>query len=475
MRMRDTTEHFRDAGTKTMLELLEDCKQAMGVRTIVGLAFTGQVQSPSLFGCLRPRILLPEHLADRIPLEELRCIFLHELAHLKRGDLWLSWLVAVLQALHWFNPLIWWAFARMRADRDAASDALALRRMPDGGSERYADTIVNLLESYIRSRRLPVVAAIVENRTQIERRLTRITQFKPPSRIASLLAAALVTLLATATLTDAQEIAVVPAQKQIAGSPPAYIPRDPLRVGAAVQASRLVSTTEPVYPENGRRAGIAGETEFEVTVHGEGKVIDIWSVAGHPLLADAAAEAIRQWRYLPTLLNDTPVAVTFTVVVDFLPDGTVATAFKSRTQPPRNQFLNIVVPSSLDNAERHTSGVLVQASTGFRTFEGRRYLLMGEGMTAAVVDVDIGRLRELADAEGSPMLIRVFINKNGGIDGIAQEYGPKIPAIDDMLMHMHVQSPAMFGTEPVPSHVRIDIHPADMRELQFVRPFVIGR
>ena len=36
MRMRDTTEHFRDAGTKTMLELLEDCKQAMGVRTIGG-------------------------------------------------------------------------------------------------------------------------------------------------------------------------------------------------------------------------------------------------------------------------------------------------------------------------------------------------------------------------------------------------------------------------------------------------------
>jgi bla regulator protein BlaR1 len=109
-----------------VLNLLEDCKQLMGVRVPIAVVETAAVDGPCLFGVLRPRLLLPPGFTRDFSLGELRYVFLHELGHVKRRDIPLGWLMALLQILHWFNPLVWLAFSRMRVDRELACDALAL-------------------------------------------------------------------------------------------------------------------------------------------------------------------------------------------------------------------------------------------------------------------------------------------------------------------------------------------------------------
>jgi len=89
-----------------ILDLLEDCKSQMGIRTILGVVITDKVTSPALFGFVRPRLLLPAGMLDALSLKELRHVFLHELAHLKRHDIYLGYLSSLLQVLHWFNPFI---------------------------------------------------------------------------------------------------------------------------------------------------------------------------------------------------------------------------------------------------------------------------------------------------------------------------------------------------------------------------------
>ena len=74
------------------LELFEECKERMGVHTIVGLIPSIQVKGPALFGFIRPRLLLPMKMLEEASQEEMRYIFLHELAHLKRHDIYLGWL-----------------------------------------------------------------------------------------------------------------------------------------------------------------------------------------------------------------------------------------------------------------------------------------------------------------------------------------------------------------------------------------------
>jgi bla regulator protein BlaR1 len=83
-----------------VLDLLEDCKAQLGIGTILGVVVTDKVKSPALFGVVRPRLLLPEGMLEVLSQEELRFVFLHELGHLKRHDIYLGWLMVFLQVLH---------------------------------------------------------------------------------------------------------------------------------------------------------------------------------------------------------------------------------------------------------------------------------------------------------------------------------------------------------------------------------------
>ncbi len=186
-----------------LLRLLEACRAEMGVPRPVGLCETAAVSSPALCGVFRPRLLLPRGLAGRLSQPELRHVLLHELAHLKRHDLALNWLATALQVLHWFNPLVWLAGARMRADRELACDALALEAAGEAEKQAYGETILRLLEGFTHTARLPGLVGILEDRRQLRRRIRAIAGFRKPSR-RSALAAVLVAGLAVVGLTDAK-------------------------------------------------------------------------------------------------------------------------------------------------------------------------------------------------------------------------------------------------------------------------------
>jgi beta-lactamase regulating signal transducer with metallopeptidase domain len=184
------------------LELLEKCKEDMGVRTYLAVIQGPTVKTPALFGFLRPRLLLPEKTLTTCTPRELRHIFLHELAHLKRHDILVNWVMALLQTLHWFNPLVWYAFYRIRLERELACDRLALSRMTESPKD-YGQTIVHLLEQFTQPRALPSLAGILEDKKQITRRITMIANFKKESRRLTLLAAVVMLALIGVGLTSA--------------------------------------------------------------------------------------------------------------------------------------------------------------------------------------------------------------------------------------------------------------------------------
>jgi len=161
------------------------------------------VTSPALCGCWRPRLLLPPGFGRQFSARELQFVFLHELAHVRRRDLWLNWLVAGLQVVHWFNPLLWFGFARWRMDRELACDALALEAAGEGQKGEYGRTILHLLESLTHRTVVPGLVGILEEKRQLQRRLRLIASFRPGQRY-GWLAAALIAVLALAGLTDAQ-------------------------------------------------------------------------------------------------------------------------------------------------------------------------------------------------------------------------------------------------------------------------------
>ena len=90
-----------------------------------------------------------------------------------------------------------------------------------------------------------------------------------------------------------------------------------IRVGGPVQAANLESKVDPAYPPLAKQARIQGTVRFNIGIGRDGGVVSLEVVGGHPLLIPAAAEAVRQYRYKPTLLNGQPVEVTTQVDVNF--------------------------------------------------------------------------------------------------------------------------------------------------------------
>ncbi len=185
------------------LELFEQCKSRMNVQMLVAIVPSDRIKSPALFGFIRPRLLLPSDMLEKASEEEMRYVFLHELAHLKRCDIYVGWLTSLLQVLHWFNPLVWFAFYRMRSDREFACDALVLTKMGQEKSQEYGGAIVGLLRRFSRSRPLPAMAGILENRSQLKRRMTMIAQFKKNSYQWSPLAVILIIIIGFISLPNA--------------------------------------------------------------------------------------------------------------------------------------------------------------------------------------------------------------------------------------------------------------------------------
>jgi len=91
----------------------------------------------------------------------------------------------------------------------------------------------------------------------------------------------------------------------------------PLRIAEKVQAAKLVQRVEPQYPKEAKKKKIEGNVRIRILVDNDGSIIKTDVLSGHHVLAKAAAEAVRHWRYQPTLLNGQPVQVESEVELHF--------------------------------------------------------------------------------------------------------------------------------------------------------------
>lgn len=90
-----------------------------------------------------------------------------------------------------------------------------------------------------------------------------------------------------------------------------------VRVSQGVMRGLLISKQPPTYPEQARTAHIEGTVLMAMEISRNGNVCRIMLISGHPLLAPAAIEAVKQWKYRPDLLNGRPIEVETQAQVNF--------------------------------------------------------------------------------------------------------------------------------------------------------------
>jgi len=111
----------------------------------------------------------------------------------------------------------------------------------------------------------------------------------------------------------------------IISSTPVAVPKvatpQRVRVSQGVSAGLLVRKVQPNYPPLARQARIQGSVLLQAEISKDGSIENLRLISGHPMLAPAAIEAVKQWKYKPYFLNGEPVEVETQITVNFTLSG----------------------------------------------------------------------------------------------------------------------------------------------------------
>lgn len=113
-----------------------------GLKTPPTVRISFQNEGPMVSGLWRPVILLPANFTARFTAQQRHLALLHELVHIRRGDLWTASAMMAFRLINWPNPLVHLAWPRFRADQEAACDAAVLRRTGETARADYAQTLL---------------------------------------------------------------------------------------------------------------------------------------------------------------------------------------------------------------------------------------------------------------------------------------------------------------------------------------------
>ncbi len=130
---------------KELLGLLEQCRRKIGVRWDIRLRISDAIPSPAVCGFFRPTVLIPATLVEKLSPEGLRATLIHELAHIKRGDLWVNSVQTFLQVIYFYNPFVWFANAVIRRICEEAVDETVLVTL-GGQAKNYSNTLIDIGE-----------------------------------------------------------------------------------------------------------------------------------------------------------------------------------------------------------------------------------------------------------------------------------------------------------------------------------------
>ncbi|GGA49606.1 MULTISPECIES: M56 family metallopeptidase [Bacillaceae] len=172
-----------------LIKILEAEKSKLKINSKIKIIYSNYSKSPAVYGLIRPKIIIPDELINKLTSEEFRFVLSHELTHIKNKDLVVNTLLMIVKAIYWFNPLIWYSLNQVKQDCEVACDASVISTLKTEEVKKYGETIINMLRLFSEKRNTTGTLGYANKYSK--RRIVMITQFKKSSAICAVLAVSL--------------------------------------------------------------------------------------------------------------------------------------------------------------------------------------------------------------------------------------------------------------------------------------------
>lgn len=153
-------------------------KKSLSINRSIEVRVTNEINSPSLCGIIKPKILIPLKVVSLVNEKEMKYIIMHELCHYKRKDILVTWLTSIIKAIHWFNPIIYLGLNIMRSDCEAACDEMVLTNLGKEENLNYGNTIINVLQLIHSKNPIPGTTSMITDKKRLKDRIKNISENK---------------------------------------------------------------------------------------------------------------------------------------------------------------------------------------------------------------------------------------------------------------------------------------------------------
>jgi beta-lactamase regulating signal transducer with metallopeptidase domain/biotin carboxyl carrier protein len=169
-----------EALSEPAASIVQQLRDRLGLQHVTVLA-TRAWNEPVAFGLLRPIVLVPLSVLTQCPSELIEALVAHELAHIRRYDLWVNLLQRVSETLLFYHPAVWWVSGRIRVERELCCDDLAVR-ITNRRAE-YATALVEVSRLARGSCAPALAAGAISPRLSVLDRARRVLQVpaRPPA------------------------------------------------------------------------------------------------------------------------------------------------------------------------------------------------------------------------------------------------------------------------------------------------------
>jgi bla regulator protein blaR1 len=273
---------------------------------------------PCVAGIMRPTILWPAGLSDRLSDAELDAVLAHEVCHIRRRDNLSSLAHSIVETVFWFHPLVWWLGNRLVTERERACDEEVVQMAIE--KERYAEGILKVCRFCVQN---PAAFVAGIGTSRLAERIERI-MCGPSRHPVSTSARAVLAMTALLSTLTPVAIGVLDAQRSSSGaktSGSAQAPQTVYRKGdEGVTFPKLVHETKPKYTSAAMQNRIQGSLKLAAVVREDGTVGDVTVVESLDKehgLDDQAVKTAKTWRFEPGTKDGKPVAVRVEIEMSF--------------------------------------------------------------------------------------------------------------------------------------------------------------
>lgn len=247
-----------------LMQRLAEITSAIGLRRIPAVLVCAELSGPAVTGLWRPILLLPARFPGELNEEESRLVLQHELLHIRRLDLWTNGLLCLIQAVHWFNPVAWFAVSRIRFDCEQACDEEVLTRNGAESRTPYGHALIKIACGLPASDPNLAVLHMARSAAGLRTRIEAITSRRPQNPVWAIL---WVSLIAGVTVAGATRSPYgIPAGISFFGGRPS----------AAVQRAQHLVLPQVEIRDATVRDAVTALEQLSRTADSQGEGLRVW-------------------------------------------------------------------------------------------------------------------------------------------------------------------------------------------------------